>query len=110
MLAELADEEVDAAIPGLEPTDTIKRIVTRDGRRWVVETLDRTELATIQTPQAFRVSSLRRAHAAQAEATDDAALIEAMGGTVVVVAGELENLKLTSPGDLELAERMLERR
>ena len=110
VLAELADEEVDAAIPGLEPTDTIKRIVTRDGRRWVVETLDRTELATIQTPQAFRVSSLRRAHAAQAEATDDAALIEAMGGTVVVVAGELENLKLTSPGDLELAERMLERR
>ena len=85
-------------------------MVARDGRRWVVETLDRTELATIQTPQAFRVKSLRRAHAAHAEATDDAALIEAMGGTVVVVPGEQENLKLTSPGDLELAERMMERR
>jgi len=110
VVAELSDEDVDAAIPGLEPTDTIKRVVARDGRRWVVETLDRTELATIQTPQAFRVKSLRRAHAAHAEATDDAALIEAMGGTVVVVPGELENLKLTSPGDLELAERMMERR
>ena len=86
----------DGAIPGLPPADTIKRV---DGGR-VVETLDRAMLVAVQTPQAFRADVLRAAHAAGADATDDAALVEAGGGTVVVVAGEPDNRKITFPGDL----------
>lgn len=107
VVAELNDEKVDAAIPGLEPSDTIKRVEVRDGRQWVVETIDRRALASIQTPQAFRASALRAAHHRGGEATDDAALIERAGGTVVVVAGEPDNVKITSPSDLDLAERII---
>ena len=58
----------------------------------------------VQTPQAFRAAALRAAHAAGADATDDASLVEAAGGRVVVVAGEPANLKITTPVDLALAE------
>jgi 2-C-methyl-D-erythritol 4-phosphate cytidylyltransferase len=57
----------------------------------------------VQTPQAFRADVLRRAHAAEADATDDAALVEAIGEEVVVVEGEVANLKITRPEDLERA-------
>ena len=60
-------------------------------------TLDRSELVTVQTPQAFRRDVLERAHAAHDDATDDAALVEAIGGTVVVVAGDSHNVKITEP-------------
>ncbi|MDQ1368858.1 MAG: 2-C-methyl-D-erythritol 4-phosphate cytidylyltransferase, partial [Acidimicrobiaceae bacterium] len=73
----------------------------------VTETLDRTELVMVQTPQAFRAEALRKAHAGEPEATDDAALIEAMGGTVVTVPGDRRNFKLTSPDDLILASVLL---
>lgn len=89
----------DGAIPGLPLTDTVKRTV--DGK--VLETLDRSELVAVQTPQGFSSEMLRRAHAGEPEATDDAALIESLGGTVVVLPGELANFKITSPVDLELA-------
>jgi 2-C-methyl-D-erythritol 4-phosphate cytidylyltransferase len=89
----------DAAIPVIPVDDTIKRVV---GER-VTETLDRATLVAVQTPQAFRATALRRAHAGQAEATDDAALIEARGGTVVTVAGDRRNFKLTTPDDLLIA-------
>jgi 2-C-methyl-D-erythritol 4-phosphate cytidylyltransferase len=89
----------DAAIPGVPVTDTVKRV--EDGR--VVETVDRTRLVAVQTPQAFRAGVLRRAHAGAPEATDDAALVEALGGTVVVVDGDPRNIKLTSPDDLIVA-------
>ncbi|HLN05414.1 MAG TPA: 2-C-methyl-D-erythritol 4-phosphate cytidylyltransferase [Acidimicrobiales bacterium] len=91
----------DAAIPGLAVVDTVKRV--RNG--CVVETLDRRELVAIQTPQAFRAAVLRRAHVGEPEATDDAALVEALGSSIVVVPGEYHNLKLTSPDDLATAER-----
>jgi 2-C-methyl-D-erythritol 4-phosphate cytidylyltransferase len=55
---------------------------------------------TVQTPQAFRRDVLVRAHANAADATDDAALVEAQGGRVVVVPGERQNVKITLPGDL----------
>lgn len=110
VVAELSDESVDAAIPGLPVTDTIKRTVEAAGRRRSVETLVRDELVAVQTPQAFRRSSLVAAHAGRAEATDDAALLEALGLAVVVVPGEEENLKLTSPHDLIAAERIVEAR
>lgn len=94
----------DAAIPALVVADTIKRI---EGNR-VVATIDRSNLVVVQTPQAFRAAALREAHAANAEGTDDAALVEAAGGTVVVVAGERRNFKITVPDDLEIAAALLE--
>ena len=63
----------DAAVPGVAVADTIKRV---DGAR-VVATVDRDDLVAVQTPQAFRASALRAAHAAGGDATDDAALVEA---------------------------------
>jgi 2-C-methyl-D-erythritol 4-phosphate cytidylyltransferase len=91
----------DGAIPGIAVADTIKRV--QNGH--VVETLDRGELVAVQTPQAFRAAALRRAHGEATEATDDAALLEALGLSVSVIAGEYHNLKLTSPEDLTIAER-----
>jgi 2-C-methyl-D-erythritol 4-phosphate cytidylyltransferase len=98
----------DAAIPGVAPSSTIKR-VHRDGGQ-VAETLDRTELVEVQTPQAFRTAALRAAHASEPEATDDAGLIEAAGGTVAVVEGDPANLKLTHEHDLDVARALLEAR
>jgi len=94
----------DAAIPGLGVSDTIKRVERREGSpaARVVATLDRSALVAVQTPQAFRREALVAAHAAGGEATDDAALVETAGGTVVVVAGEAGNIKLTTSDDLAL--------
>jgi 2-C-methyl-D-erythritol 4-phosphate cytidylyltransferase len=86
----------DGALPGLPVVDTVKRVL--DGV--VVETLDRGELVAVQTPQAFRAAVLRAAHARGGDATDDGALVEAAGGRVVVVPGDPDNVKVTSPDDL----------
>ncbi|MDQ3147333.1 MAG: 2-C-methyl-D-erythritol 4-phosphate cytidylyltransferase [Actinomycetota bacterium] len=94
----------DGAVPGVAVVDTVKRIGPGGE---VVETLERAELVAVQTPQAFRASVLRRAHRGEAEASDDAALVERDGGRVVVVAGEAHNLKLTTPEDLATAEAWL---
>jgi 2-C-methyl-D-erythritol 4-phosphate cytidylyltransferase len=85
-------------------TDTIKRVV--EGR--VVETVARSDLVAVQTPQAFRAEALRGAHAGGGDDTDDAALVEAAGGTVVVVPGEESNLKVTTSVDLDRAAGMVE--
>jgi 2-C-methyl-D-erythritol 4-phosphate cytidylyltransferase len=89
----------DAAVPALPVPDTVKRV--EDGR--VVETISRDDLVAVQTPQAFRTDVLRAAHTTAADATDDAALVEAAGGRVVVVPGERANLKVTTPADLVVA-------
>ncbi len=89
-------EGADGAIPGVPVSDTIK--VVAGGV--VVDTPDRETLVAVQTPQAFRASVLRTAHAEDAAATDDAALVEAIGGSVVVVEGEPDNRKITEPDDL----------
>lgn len=93
----------DAALPGLPVTDSLKRV----GGGEVTGTLDREGLVTVQTPQGFAAASLRQAHAGDPEATDDGALVEAIGGRVVVVPGDPDNLKLTVAGDLAVAERRL---
>jgi 2-C-methyl-D-erythritol 4-phosphate cytidylyltransferase len=88
------------AVPGLPVADTVKRV----SRGAVVETLDRSALVLVQTPQAFSAAVLRQAHRGQAEGTDDASLVEALGHRVAVVPGEPGNAKITSPGDLAAAE------
>jgi 2-C-methyl-D-erythritol 4-phosphate cytidylyltransferase len=93
----------DGAVPGLPVSDTIKRV---EGDR-VCETVPRDALVAVQTPQAFRASVLRAAHAGGADGTDDAALVEQAGGTVVVVPGEATNVKVTAPEDLVLVEAFL---
>ena len=94
----------DGAVPGLAVADTLKRV---DDVR-VTATVDRVGLVAVQTPQAFGADILRAAHAGQGEATDDAALVEELGGTVVVVAGDPRNLKVTGPADLMIAAALLE--
>lgn len=103
------DDGADAAVPGVAPSSTISRVdgAGQEGTPRLVETLDRTTLVEVQTPQAFRASALRAAHADEPEATDDAGLIDAAGGRVVVVQGEAANLKLTHPHDLEVARAIL---
>lgn len=100
----------DAVIPALPLTDTVKRV---SGAR-VVETLPREQLVRVQTPQAFAAPVLRRAHmAAQAGrtvATDDASLVEALGVPVTWVMGEPENVKITEPLDLVVAEALWRQR
>jgi 2-C-methyl-D-erythritol 4-phosphate cytidylyltransferase len=93
----------DGAVPSVPVSDTIKRV---DGER-VVETVDRSSLVAVQTPQAFRADVLRRAHASADDATDDAALVESVGGIVVVVPGEPTNLKVTNARDLAIAAGLL---
>jgi 2-C-methyl-D-erythritol 4-phosphate cytidylyltransferase len=97
----------DGVVPAIPVSDTIK--VAQGGV--VSETLDRTNLRAVQTPQAFRLGLLRRLHEAPEEhllsATDDASLVEREGGRVEVVEGEKTNIKLTSPEDLVLAEAIL---
>jgi 2-C-methyl-D-erythritol 4-phosphate cytidylyltransferase len=111
VVAAVAHDGIDAAVPGLPLHDTIKAV---DGARTVTATLDRSALVAVQTPQAFRAELLRRAHqpglgGAPAEATDDAALVEALGATVRVVPGDERNLKITTPDDLRAAELLLGR-
>ena len=120
------DRDADGAIAAAPVTDTIKRAVA-DGTkpafsldtsgnagRIVRDTLDRRELWAVQTPQVFRVEALRRALDTDpeevAEATDEAMLVEAAGGRVLIHASEPENIKVTTPFDLRLAEMLLDER
>jgi 2-C-methyl-D-erythritol 4-phosphate cytidylyltransferase len=93
----------DAAVPGLPVADTVKQVAGGQ----VVRTIDRTALVTVQTPQAFDATALRSAHAGNADAPDDAALVEAAGGRVDVVPGHPRALKLTGPDDLVVAAALL---
>lgn len=107
----LGSEGVDGAIAATPVTDTVKQ-VDENGR--VVNTLERSGLWAVQTPQVFRRDALRRALEVPAEvlaeATDDAWLVERMGGCVVMVLSPRENLKVTTPLDLKLAELLLAQR
>ena len=118
-----------AVVPGLDLTDTIKRVANTRvqttapdaidtilggaGRekysgRPVEETVDRAGLMTIQTPQVFGAALLRRAYAqTPLDATDDAQLVEQLGERVVVIDGDSHNIKITTPHDLDLARRIL---
>jgi 2-C-methyl-D-erythritol 4-phosphate cytidylyltransferase len=120
-----ADPEAASAIAAAPVTDTIKRVEGLSGGTSpaltglygenaglvVDETLDRAALWAAQTPQVFRVAALRAAlkgdSAEVAAATDEAMLIEAVGGRVLIHPNRAENLKVTTPLDLRFAEQLL---
>jgi 2-C-methyl-D-erythritol 4-phosphate cytidylyltransferase len=95
------------SVPALRVADTVKRVRGDE----VLETVDRSDLVTVQTPQAFLADILRTALGGDvAEATDCASLVEAAGGRVRIVDGDPHLLKVTTPADLELVERLLSSR
>lgn len=100
-----------AAVVAVPVKDTIKVI---DASNCVVKTLSRSELRAVQTPQIFRVNLLKRAYAIskdkRANVTDDASLVEMLGESVTVVDGDYENIKVTTPEDLILAEKICKNR
>ncbi len=104
----------DGVIPVVPIPDSIKRVRSGDGR--VLATMSRGEVLGAQTPQVFRAPVLRRAHAAPVtadsvgSAPDDAAMVEAVGGRVVSVAGDRAAMKITYPEDLVVAGALLRRR
>ncbi len=121
----LADPEADGAIAAVPVTDTIKRAAPtlrcsfssdneEKEQRSVVETLDRDFLWAAQTPQVFRVEVLRRALEADPSrvetATDEATIVEAAGGRVLIHPSSPENVKVTTPLDLKVAGMLLDDR
>ena len=99
VLAALEKGEV-AVIPGLELIDTVKSV---DAGGHVTSTPDRAGLRRVQTPQGFDLEILKKAHSSGANATDDGALVEAIGHKVLIINGEDRALKITTPADLATA-------
>ena len=93
-----------AAIAAIAAHDTVKRA---GANRVVMATLPREEIYLAQTPQAFRTSVLKDALARAGDATDEAMLAEQAGHAVQIVEGDPRNLKITTPADLAMAERLL---
>jgi 2-C-methyl-D-erythritol 4-phosphate cytidylyltransferase len=101
-----AARETGAAVPAVPVADTVK-VAAEDGA--VERTLDRSRLWAAQTPQVFRYDLLLRAHREVAvEVTDDAQMVEALGGRVRLFPGSSLNIKVTNHEDLRLAEALLQ--
>jgi len=100
-----------AVVTAVPVTDTIKE---GDGRGFVERTLDRDRLWSIQTPQGFESNLIKEAYSRACErnfsGTDDASLVEEMGHSVKVIEGSHENIKITTPEDLIIAEAILRER
>lgn len=102
---QLAAEERGAAIPVTEVVDSYRRV---DGSESYI--VPRSELRIVQTPQTFSAALLRRAYEQpfSDRFTDDASVVEALGAKITLVEGERRNIKLTTPEDMAIAERLLE--
>lgn len=104
-------QETKAAATGVAVKDTIKIV---DGDFTIVDTPDRSKLISIQTPQIFDFKlykeALERAQQDNADYTDDCRLVEKMGAKVYAVLGDYENIKITTPSDIPLAESILKNR
>jgi 2-C-methyl-D-erythritol 4-phosphate cytidylyltransferase len=114
-LEDLRASGADAVIAAAPVTDTIKEVWPAGDGRAVARTLERAGLWAVQTPQVFRRAALERAFADAspellAQATDDAWLIERAGGSVRVLPAPAENIKITTPTDLHVAELLLAER
>ena len=103
-------KEYDAAVLAVQPKDTIRRSI---GGGFFDQTLDRTALWLIQTPQAFRakllVKAFEKAKKDKFYSTDEAALVERLGVKIRIVEGSYDNIKITTPEDLELGLLIFER-
>ncbi|MDP9227739.1 MAG: 2-C-methyl-D-erythritol 4-phosphate cytidylyltransferase [Actinomycetota bacterium] len=103
-----ANDDVAGVIAAIPATDTIKEASVS---RRVVRTPERSRMWVVQTPQAFRASSLREAFAEHADdlatASDDAVLVERSGGEILLQEASAQNIKVTTPLDLEVAELLL---
>ncbi|MBT2758974.1 2-C-methyl-D-erythritol 4-phosphate cytidylyltransferase [Mesobacillus foraminis] len=108
-LVKAADKD-GAAIAAVPVKDTIKKAEDLQ----VTETIERSSLWAVQTPQAFRISVLRKAHEEAAKndfvGTDDASLVERLPHKVVIIEGDYDNIKLTTPEDVYFAEAILRKR
>jgi len=103
VIGRLLVDDVAGVVPVVPVRDTLKRVAGE----FVVETVDRADLVAVQTPQGFSLEALRAAHAvAGGDATDDASMVEAAGGTIAVVDGDPANLKVTYPEDLAVADAL----
>lgn len=102
---QLAAEERGAAIPVIEVVDSYRRV---DGSESYI--VPRSALRIVQTPQTFSAELLRRAYEQpfSDKFTDDASVVEALGAKITLVEGERRNIKLTTPEDMLIAERLLE--
>jgi 2-C-methyl-D-erythritol 4-phosphate cytidylyltransferase len=102
------DAGAEGVVPTLPVSDTIRTVEPGSGE--LGELVDRSRLLAMQTPQGFRRDVLAKAHAAGADegATDDAALVEALGRRVVAVRGDERAFKVTVPLDLAIAEALLD--
>jgi 2-C-methyl-D-erythritol 4-phosphate cytidylyltransferase len=97
-------KETGAAVAAVPVTDTIKAV---GGDRIVHQTPPRQNLWAVQTPQVFRYHIIAEAYRrAKGEVTDDASLVEQMGGKVKLYMGSYDNMKITTPDDLVLAEAL----
>jgi 2-C-methyl-D-erythritol 4-phosphate cytidylyltransferase len=102
-----AARETGAAVPAVRIADTVKE-ARKDGT--VIRTVDRSTLWAVQTPQFFRRDLLARAHREiTADATDDAAMLEALGLPVRIFEGDSRNIKVTVADDLDVAAALLDR-
>jgi 2-C-methyl-D-erythritol 4-phosphate cytidylyltransferase/2-C-methyl-D-erythritol 2,4-cyclodiphosphate synthase len=101
-------DDIDGAIPAIQVTDTLKKAIKQNGEALPIieDTIDRENLWSVQTPQAFKFNILLDAHLKTAgeQLTDDAAVIEKFGSKVALSKGKEENFKITSFKDLEKAE------
>ena len=103
----LEAENAAAVIPVIAPHDSIRQV---EGERSYI--VDRSQLRMVQTPQFFQAEVLRRAYEQSFSPlfTDDASVVEAAGGEVTLIEGEVQNIKITTPIDLTIAEAILAER
>ena len=103
----LVAEDAQAVIPVIAPHDSIRQV---EGERSYI--VDRSQLRMVQTPQFFQAEVLRRAYEQSFSPlfTDDASVVEAAGGEVTLIEGEVQNIKITTPIDLTIAEAILAER
>ncbi|MBE7015753.1 MAG: 2-C-methyl-D-erythritol 4-phosphate cytidylyltransferase [Ruminococcaceae bacterium] len=104
-----AAEKFGAAAVGVKSKDTLKKI---DKNGFIIKTVDREFVYNIQTPQVFKLDEIKKMHtlAADGSFTDDCALAESFGVRIKMVDGSYDNIKITTPDDLEIAEKILKNR
>jgi len=113
MVIALSDYEADGVILGVKPKETVKEVgAPLEPGDFVVErTLNRDKLILVQTPQLFKFSVLMECHERAREeeffATDDSALLERYGYSVVSIPGDYKNIKITTPEDIKIAQLFL---